>query len=446
VRLGARDVSGSPQPGTALGTTYTLAAGTYGVSADGQPGYSASVTGDCDPTGAVVLHVGDAATCTITADDGAPTLDVVTQVVNDDGGTKTPADLLAHVRSGATDVVGSPQVGSSAGTTYSLVAGTYTVAAGAVPGYTLATSGDCSPAGSVTLAVGGAAKSCTITANDVAPTLKVITTAINDSGGTKTPAAFTVHVRKGAADVAGSPKPGSASGTTYKLKAGSYAVGSDAVSGYATTVGGSCAASGAVSLGVGEAKTCTVTENDKTVSKALPPPQRGKNVNALPATGTVKVKLPGSGKFVVLDEGEQIPLGTIVDVTKGRVTLVALPGGEATADFYGGIFKLGQTKGAHAITVLTLVEKLSCKSTGKKAQAAKKKKRKRRLWGDGHGKFRTKGSFSSATVRGTKWLVEDRCTSTLTRVARGKVAVRDFVKRKTVLVKAGRKYVARRRI
>ena len=48
-------------------------------------------------------------------------------------------------------------------------------------------------------------------------------------------------------------------------------------------------------------------------------------------------------------------------------------------------------------------------------------------------------------MRGTKWLVEDRCTSTLTRVVRGKVAVRDFVKRKTVLVKAGKKYVARRR-
>jgi hypothetical protein len=200
-----------------------------------------------------------------------------------------------------------------------------------------------------------------------------------------------------------------------------------------------------VSLAVGQAKTCTVAANDKAVSKTLPAPQRGKNVNALPAQGTVKIKLPGTSKFVVLDEGEQIPLGTIVDVTKGRVTIVALPGSEATAVFYGGIFKLGQTKGSKPITVLSLVEKLSCKSSAKKAGIAKKKKKKRRLWGDGKGKFRTKGSFSSATVRGTKWLVQDTCTSTLTRVKRGKVAVRDFVKRKTVLVKAGHKYVARRR-
>ena len=173
-----------------------------------------------------------------------------------------------------------------------------------------------------------------------------------------------------------------------------------------------------------------------------------KSVNALPKSGTVKVKLPGSSAFVTLDEGQQIPLGTIVDALKGRVTIVAAAdknGGTATADFYGGIFKLGQTSGATPITTLKLVEKLSCGKSVKKASAAAKKKKKRQLWGDGKGKFRTDGSYSSATVRGTKWLVEDSCKSTLTKVARGKVAVRDFVKKKTVLVKAGKKYIARSR-
>jgi hypothetical protein len=173
----------------------------------------------------------------------------------------------------------------------------------------------------------------------------------------------------------------------------------------------------------------------------------GKAVNLLPKSGAVKIKLPGSSAFVALTEGQQIPVGTIVDALKGRVTLVAAAdknGATATADFYGGIFKVGQTSGATPITTLKLVEKLSCPKSGKKARAAAKKK-KRRLWGDGKGKFRTDGSYSSATVRGTKWLVEDSCTSTLTKVARGKVAVRDFVKRKTVIVKAGKKYVARAR-
>ena len=112
-------------------------------------------------------------------------------------------------------------------------------------------------------------------------------------------------------------------------------------------------------------------------------------------------------------------------------------------EFWAGIFRLGQTKGAAPTTVLTLVEKLSCPKAGSANIAAKKKKR--RLWGDGSGKFQTKGKHSAATVVGTRWLVEDKCSSTLTRVVRGRVSVRDFVKKKTVIVRAGKKYVARAR-
>ena len=155
--------------------------------------------------------------------------------------------------------------------------------------------------------------------------------------------------------------------------------------------------------------------------------------------GTVKVKLPGRDRFRTLAEGEQLPVGTVVDTLKGRVTLVAAGGQEA--DFFDGIFRIGQGKGAKPLTTLTLVEKLTCPKAGSAIAAAKKKKR--RLWGDGSGKFRTKGKHSAATVVGTRWLVEDRCTSTLTRVVRGRVSVRDFVKKRTVIVRAGKKYVAR---
>ena len=67
------------------------------------------------------------------------------------------------------------------------------------------------------------------------------------------------------------------------------------------------------------------------------------------------------------------------------------------------------------------------------------------MWGDGKGKFRTQGEFSSATVRGTRWLVEDRCNGTLTRVTKGRVAVRDFARKRTVIVRAGKSYLAKRR-
>jgi len=41
--------------------------------------------------------------------------------------------------------------------------------------------------------------------------------------------------------------------------------------------------------------------------------------------------------------------------------------------------------------------------------------------------------------------VQDSCAGTLTRVLRGRVAVRDAVKRKTVIVRAGKRYLARPR-
>jgi hypothetical protein len=285
-----------------------------------------------------------------------------------------------------------------------------------------------------------------------------VTTVVNNAGGTLTPDQFTAHVRLGATDVKGSPQPGSATGTTYTLVAGStYTMAADGVAGYGLAVTGNCAANGSITLQEGQVRTCTITADDVAPSPAppptvvtsqsqqLPPPQLGKNVNVLPKTGTDKVKLPGTKLFILIEEATQIPLGTIVDVTNGGVTLIAPAdknGGTAAADFYGGIFKLGQTKGSTPTTTLTLVEKLSCGSGGK-ASAAAAKKKKRRLWGDGSGKFQTKGKHSAATVVGTKWLVEDRCDSTLTRVVRGKVSVRDFGKRKTVIVRAGKKYVAR---
>ena len=95
------------------------------------------------------------------------------------------------------------------------------------------------------------------------------------------------------------------------------------------------------------------------------------------------------------------------------------------------------------ITQLALTQSLA--PCAARASAAAKKPRTRRLWGDGHGAFRTKGQFSSATVRGTKWLVQDSCAGTLTRVVRGVVAVRDDVRHRTLILRSGKKYLARPR-
>jgi hypothetical protein len=178
----------------------------------------------------------------------------------------------------------------------------------------------------------------------------------------------------------------------------------------------------------------------------LPPPVPGETINATLSRGIVKVKVPGSDEFFTLRDDQQLPMGTTFDTSKGRVNLIAAKnnsGATQRAWFYQGVFKVNQSKGKKPLTTLAMTGKLQCAGGGK-ANAAAKKKRKRRLWGDGKGRFRTKGKHSAATVVGTKWLVEDRCNGTLTRVLRGKVRVRDFKRRKTILVRAGHKYFAKR--
>jgi len=67
------------------------------------------------------------------------------------------------------------------------------------------------------------------------------------------------------------------------------------------------------------------------------------------------------------------------------------------------------------------------------------------LHASAHGKFRTRGHYSAATVRGTKWTIADRCDGTLTHDLTDSVAVRDFVHHKTIILHAGQSYLARPR-
>jgi hypothetical protein len=46
-------------------------------------------------------------------------------------------------------------------------------------------------------------------------------------------------------------------------------------------------------------------------------------------------------------------------------------------------------------------------------------------------------------VRGTVWDTIDRCDGTLTKVTRGVVAVRDLGRRRTVVIRAGKRTKAR---
>jgi hypothetical protein len=204
------------------------------------------------------------------------------------------------------------------------------------------------------------------------------------------------------------------------------------------------------------------------------PPVPGKSVQVRVVSGDVYIKLPKGASaralgppkgFVPLKGAANIPVGSQLDTEDGRVALTSAAdtGGAKTqtSDFYQGIFQVKQTvpkkkpkKPKQLITDLVLKGQLPSSQCGPikgaraAAEAAKKKKKGPKsvlgqLWGNGKGKFRTSGKYSSATVRGTIWLTQDRCDGTLTKVTRGTVQVRDFKRKKTVTVKAGHSYLAR---
>ena len=175
-----------------------------------------------------------------------------------------------------------------------------------------------------------------------------------------------------------------------------------------------------------------------------PVPVLGRSVNVALVSGTVLVKPKGQRKFHKLLGTESIPTGSTVDTRPGRVRLtsaVNTQGAVRTSDFWAGVFRVNQRRKRNAITDLILRGRLE--NCGR-ASAAARKRKGRRLWGNGKGKFRTRGRRSAALVRGTKWLVYDQCdSSTYNAVRRGRVDVRDFRLKKTIRLRAGQKYIAR---
>jgi hypothetical protein len=177
-------------------------------------------------------------------------------------------------------------------------------------------------------------------------------------------------------------------------------------------------------------------------------PQPGVIVGARAVSGRVLVKVPGTSKYVELDGTTEIPVGSQVDTTRGVINLTSGLGGGRTnsSQFYDGVFTILQKRARNAFMTLRLDGgnfRACRRSLSTLSAEANRKKPVRRLWGNGKGRFQTRGRYSSATVRGTKWLVMDRCDGTLTRVLRGVVRVRDFRARKNVNVRAGRSYLAK---
>jgi hypothetical protein len=208
----------------------------------------------------------------------------------------------------------------------------------------------------------------------------------------------------------------------------------------------------------------------------LTAPTVGKTANARPVSGVVFVKPPpgkslderaasragaaaGGPGFVRLTAATQIPIGSEINSLHGSLRLVtatARKGKTQSGTFGGAIFRLTQTAAgaSKGLATLSLTESAftgaptyaTCEPKGKASDAAAAAASSRVLQllrASAHGKFRTRGRYSAATVLGTIWTVADRCDGTLTHDATDRVSVTDFVRHKTIVLHAGESYLAK---
>jgi virginiamycin B lyase len=185
-------------------------------------------------------------------------------------------------------------------------------------------------------------------------------------------------------------------------------------------------------------------------SSAVPVPKLGRAVVVQPVKGKVRVRRPGGKGFEELGDDASIPVGSLVDTRAGSVRLSTATDGDGHTQsgvFSGGLFSIAQARGGITDLSLRGGSFARCPRSVKAAASAADRKRRpvRSLWGrDQSGKFRTHGRDSVATVRGTTWLTQDRCDGTLTVVKSGAVTVRERRTRRTVVVRAGGRHLARR--
>ena len=183
---------------------------------------------------------------------------------------------------------------------------------------------------------------------------------------------------------------------------------------------------------------------DNDSHKGEPEPELGHSVVVDPGQGTVNVQTPGSQAWHAADELSTLPVGSIVDVTHGHVTIqtaVDAAGHSQSGTFWGGRFEIRQAP--HGVTELVVTgPRPTCGKGGAVASA----NRTTGLWGhDHHGKFRTRGRNAVATVRGTTWYVGERCGGTYTRVTSGSVRVWDRNTHHSVVLHAGQSHLSRSR-
>ncbi len=271
--------------GSEAGVVITMNAGSYSVNESGGPsGYAKTLSAGCSGT----LAPGASVTCTITNDDIVASLTLTKIVVNNNGGTASPGAWTVSA-AGPTPISGAG--GATSGSSFA--AGAYTLSESSGPAGYSASSWTCTGTGTqngsqITLQLGQAA-ACTITNDDIAPSLtlvKIVSTGLGNDPAAP-PSAFAIGTTGGPTNISGF---GSASsGSTFK--AGTYTLGESGLAGY-TASGWVCTGQGTqsnntITLGVGQTAACAITNNLNNIPPVIKVTKTASPKNLTSAGGTV---------------------------------------------------------------------------------------------------------------------------------------------------------------
>lgn len=189
------------------------------------------------------------------------------------------------------------------------------------------------------------------------------------------------------------------------------------------------------------------------------PPEVGEKVQLRPDDGAVEVQIPGSDFPEELERGTQIPLGSTINANDGALEIFSEdPDPEEPLRhmvWSGGEFVTSQGTDREALSQAILSGPLldcdqpdgltpsALKQLGGARPSQEALIPGRKVWGHGGKGHQSKGGKSSASVRGTDWMVWDTCDGkTVTYVVEGRVEVEDFDRGRTVFVNPGEFYVA----
>jgi hypothetical protein len=203
-------------------------------------------------------------------------------------------------------------------------------------------------------------------------------------------------------------------------------------------------------------------------------PVTGERVVATVLSGEVFIKLPATtarsfkqalSGFVPLKGQAALPIGTVVDTRKGRMSMestvdgrrIGSGGSTQTAILSAGIFQIRQRKSAvgsaaKVSTDLVLQSapgaEASCVSTGTTGPIKGRGRNTVRglTASTAKGLFRIVGEAGISTATNATWATKDRCDGTRTDVGKGTVTVLNRATDKTVKVQAGRSYLVKAKL